>query len=669
MHHELGETTKYEQACERLLELEPDDPDALVSIAYIHTTHLRLITARDLFNRWLALWPEDERAGEVRTLLRAIESDIAEHTERTGLTDEQHQRAMGLHERALEQVTRGRYREARQLEEQSLHRAPGLIPALNTLSSIDLLEGHLPNTIAKTRRVLEDAPQNFHGIANMVRYLVLSGEFARAAEFAERLRPVTSVSSDAWLRKAEAFSFLGDFASVWTAYEEGAAAGFTRSEFASAYGLHLAGVAAWRLGREAEARKLWQRALKADPNFELTLRNLDDLKLPVGERNGPWPFSFDYWVTPGFMADIRKMTATADVARSGAVADAVQDSDAGQDSDEVGPVDDFEPSAAQEEATPAALQTFAGAHPELPNVVLALLDRGDPIGREFAVRIAGPIGSTEIAAALRDFALGQSGSDQLRMDATRLPLEVGLLPAFQPIRLWSAGQWRELLLMNMEITFEPIGELPPEVEEPLRESVLAMRDNDAAKALPLLERARQLGPDIPSVLNNLASAYGALGRNDEAKALSIEVHHRFPDYFFGRVTMARMAIQDGDLEAAKDILQPLLGRRKLHIDEFGALADTEIRLSQALDEHQAAESWLKIRSSASASPSVSSWTRSSCARCSSPHSPCSSVAGTGGPPRCRGPTQHRPPDRLASRWDRLPVRPKRSPKEACHDSH
>jgi tetratricopeptide (TPR) repeat protein len=180
------------------------------------------------------------------------------------------------------------------------------------------------------------------------------------------------------------------------------------------------------------------------------------------------------------------------------------------------------------------------------------------------------------------------------MDATRLPLAAELLPAFQPIRLWSEGQWRELMLMNMEITFEPTGELPPEVEEPLRESVLAMRDHDAAQALPLLERARELGPDIPSVLNNLASAYGALGRDDEAKALSIDVHRRFPEYFFGRVTMARMAIQDGDLETAKAMLKPLLGRRKLHIDEFGALADTEIGLSQALGEHQAAESWLKI---------------------------------------------------------------------------
>lgn len=606
-YHELGDTEKYEQACERLLELEPDEPDAVLAVAHLHVTHLRLVTARDLLTNFLARWPEDERAKEARTLLDRVESDIAEHVERTGLTEEQHNRAMGLHEQALKQAERGRFREARQLEERALSHAPGLVPALNTLSSLDLLDSHLANAIAKTRRVLEADPHNVIGLANMVRFHVISGHPERAAPFGERLKLVTSVAPDAWIRKSEAFSYLGDAAAVWAAYEEATAAGHTRSDTASPVGLHLAAVAAWQLGRESDARRLWQRALKREPDFEPALRNLADLKLPVGERDGPWPFSFEYWITMSFREDLQKLVASANPSRDLAVAkgrvhgegiEGVEGISAVGDSDEVGDTEfsdaAWEGDAAHEEAVERALTEVIRAHPELPGIVPLLLDRGDPMARKFAVRIANVIRGPEMAAALRDFALSQRGTDQLRMDATRLPTEEGLLPTFRPIRLWTNGQWTEIMLMNMEISFEPIGELPPEIEPLVRDGVLAMRAGDPERALSLYERARQLDPNIPSVLNNLAGAYGALGRDDEARALSREVHRRFPDYFFGRVTMARMAIEASDLETAKAMLEPLLSQHKLHIDEFSALADTEIGLSEAMGEREGAESWLKI---------------------------------------------------------------------------
>src|SRR5207244_6841125 len=122
--------------------------------------------------------------------------------------------------------------------------------------------------------------------------------------------------------------------------------------------------------------------------------NLEDLKKPVGKRHAPWPFTLNYWV-PEKLLD--EMIAY------------------------FGQVESPDSNAAKEQTT-----GFLRAHPEFNIVVPALLDRGDPMGREFALRTAMQLKTPEMLAALRDFALGQRGPDAMRNEAAQAAMEAGL---------------------------------------------------------------------------------------------------------------------------------------------------------------------------------------------------------------------------------------------------
>jgi len=53
---------------------------------------------------------------------------------------------------------------------------------------------------------------------------------------------------------------------------------------------HLAGAAAAELGQPDVARKHWKAAVQWRSVAPWAQQNLDDLKRPIGEQNGPWAF-------------------------------------------------------------------------------------------------------------------------------------------------------------------------------------------------------------------------------------------------------------------------------------------------------------------------------------------------------------------------------------------
>jgi tetratricopeptide (TPR) repeat protein len=110
----------------------------------------------------------------------------------------------------------------------------------------------------------------------------------------------------------------------------------------------------------------------------------------------------------------------------------------------------------------------------------------------------------------------------------------------------------------------------------------------------LLKAAIELEPDKPDLHNNLAAAYDAQGRQDEAFDLLEQIHERWPDYFFGRVGMAQRCIKNGEYDKAEEYLDPLRKRTRLHTTEFAALCGGFVRLYLGKKEIDAAESWLKM---------------------------------------------------------------------------
>jgi tetratricopeptide (TPR) repeat protein len=240
------------------------------------------------------------------------------------------------------------------------------------------------------------------------------------------------------------------------------------------------------------------------------------------------------------------------------------------------------------------VSNFLAKHPELVALVPVLLDRGDPYGRKFALRLALAAQTPEMLQALEEFALGQTGPDQQRIEAANGVSRAGKWPS-GPRRLWIQGEYREILLLGFELDQEPKNVCSnAEAQRLSLEAAHALYGKDPAKAQLLLQRALDLEPDSPVLFNNLALCYQLQGRTEKSRAMVQEMHQRFPDYWFGRITLARTHIQNREFEQARAVLAPMLAARRLHIAEFASLCMAEIDLLLAQGQRTGARSWFDI---------------------------------------------------------------------------
>ncbi len=576
VYMELQDVTGYLDAVEQLHTLRPNDADIALMLGAAYMVAVQPVLALRTFRRVLQRWPDHPKAAEARKAVADLEAALPGLLQELGVGGDEAEDLAARHEEIYTLFMRGKYPQARHAAEQLLQRYPHFAPALNNLGESWFREGNVERAAEAARRVLEFEPNNFHALSNLTRYLFLGGQSDEARPYAERLKAVTSPNPESWTKKAETFSYLGDdqaVLNVLRGYEEAGKEGLPVS-VALLY--HLAAVAACRQGREDEARDHWRRALRAQPGFDLAQTNLDDLDKPVGQQHAPWPFTLNYWLHEQTLGQLAEYVERDGRRRKG-------------------------------DSAAAEVRRFLEARPDVASLVPALLDRGDPAGREFAVRLA-VIGATPaLLAALRDFALGKRGPDSLRVQAANAACEGELIPT-GPVKLWMGGEWRELLLLGWTVHDEPTGSHSPQVEDLAREAMQAVREDDDELAERLLKQALEKEPNAPDLLNNLAAAYDAQGRSEESEALVRQIHERFPDYFFGRVNVANLHTRDGRLEEARELLRPLLTLKRLHRTEFAALCNAEIMLLMKEGNRDGARTWLEVwKGSDPDHPGVEAW--------------------------------------------------------------
>lgn len=153
---------------------------------------------------------------------------------------------------------------------------------------------------------------------------------------------------------------------------------------------------------------------------------------------------------------------------------------------------------------------------------------------------------------------------------------------------------RHLKLFNIEIHGEPVGKLNPEVEPLLAKSLEYLHRGNGAEGEKLLRLAIEIDPDNPTLLNNLAKALGMQAKRSAAEALTYDIHRRFPDYLFGRTNLALILIEKGEYDQAKELLKPLLERKRLHFAEFSVVGAAHIKLALAEGRRDDAEHWLDM---------------------------------------------------------------------------
>ncbi len=551
-------------AVERVALVAPLDAVLQVNRGMVHAACGFPILAARYFRDALARWPDDPATAPARERAEKMEAVIPELLAQIDLPPAEALEVAVRHEQVQVWLARGKFAEARRVAMQLLSRWPRFVPALNNLSEAWYHEGNLAQAIAATRQSLQVVPENTHARGNLVRFLTLEGKEDEARREAALLRAQPVQRPDNRVKIAEALSVLGDDQGVLDVWAQAEQEGFQLADEHLAWLHHMAGVAAYRLGDEARARTLWAYALRADPEFPLTRQNIDNLDEPVGEQNGPWALPLDSYLPRALLADMLRRCRGASA-------------------------------AGRDPRLQAELQRFLGEHPQLVTAVRLLFDHGDPFGRELAVRLAGTARTPELLAALRDFALGQRGTDALRNQAAFSLAGTGLLPAGE-VRMWTRGEWQPTLMLGWEVTREPTGKhgLSPRGEKLYKEASEALAKEDGARAEPLLRQALQEQPDSNFLRYQLAHALFLQGREGEADDTVLELHRQHPDYLFAAAQVARRKVREGEFDEAQALLRPFLERPRLHVSEFEALALAEVELAVARKMPETAWSWIDM---------------------------------------------------------------------------
>jgi tetratricopeptide (TPR) repeat protein len=560
--YDLHDMESYQYACEQWFKLEPANDEVALGLAGAYLSNMRPCLALRAFQNFLKKWPDHPHAPDARQTISGLEEALPGMLAEVGLSGDEGYQISLLHEELQTRMSQGKYAAARRLAEEILRRKPDYVPVLNNLSAIHFMEGNTAQAVATAHRVLEAEPDNIHALSNLIHFLCSNAQFAEARALASRLKNSQAPAYEGWLKKMEGLSYLDDDAGVRDLFEQVQQTGELDQQHTSPYLLHLAAAAEARLGDVKQAKQHWEQALKIAPGLDAARENLTDARLPIGERHGPWAFELRQWLSPQAGQALHQLLEKNIRVR-------------------------------RDTALETTARAFLQQHPEVIALIPVLLDRVDPEGCQLVTMMVYAADRPELWAALKDFALGQRGSDQLRQEVARELKIKGLLPE-GPVPMWLKGEWRAIEIFGFEIYTEPIDQgHSAKVKKLIRQALDATYD-DPARAERLLKQALELEPNAPDVLNNLAAVYSYQGHETEAKAIIHEVFEKHPDYFFARTNEIKLLIHARQIDRAQELLQPLLKQQRYHVSEFGALASVQIELCLARKEKEAARSWYEM---------------------------------------------------------------------------
>lgn len=557
--HRLGDLTHYLTYCEKLAELTPKNAENALALASAYAMNFRPMLALRVYRRFIIEWPEHKESDRVRQDIVKLEDGAQLFMGEANLAGEDGLATLFTHEEIQVMLQDGRYQQGEALARKLIANHPKFAPAYNNLSLMLHLTGRVEEAIAVERGVLSFAPDNFQAIGNLARFLFLNGQREEAFSMADKLKALVLDEPDFWLKQAETFSFLGDDDSVLAAFHQAEKSAKTSVIPSSALIYHLAAVASARLGREADARQYWKKALSLTPGFELALKNLADFNKPAGERHGPWAYDVGYWLPREVIEDL---------------------------------VQQMQTKKKNSAALKQIVENFLQSRPDIRQLIPLMLERCDSSAAEIIFTLLGMSQNSELMETIKDFALGQRGSDQLRFRAAQMAIEAGLISGGE-ILMWTRGKQATLVLFNCQITDEPSPwDVPRQVKRLAENAMAQLQQGQGAEAERLLNQALELAPGEIRLRNNLAGAYKLQGREAEYQRMIQEIYKDDPNYFFGCAQMAEMLIERGQTEEAALMLKPLSLLKEMHVSEMAMLCTVHIELALKEGRRDTARSWL-----------------------------------------------------------------------------
>ncbi len=212
------------------------------------------------------------------------------------------------------------------------------------------------------------------------------------------------------------------------------------------------------------------------------------------------------------------------------------------------------------------LRSLIARYPVFLQQIIQLFREND--SRHFPAEMLALIGTPESLDELRRFAFGQRESFTDRMMVLQTLAGVGGVDPEQPVEVWDEirQEWRRIKIPLWTVVGPEEPPYSPQVSEIVRECADALKAGRVTQAQELVARALALAPNSP----DLYSLAGLIWAKDPAKAeayfqKAVELD---PQHVVARASLARQALDRGDLPEARRHLEALGDQREFRPLEF-----------------------------------------------------------------------------------------------------
>jgi tetratricopeptide (TPR) repeat protein len=545
---------------ERAIELSRD-PGYWLPLAALYLKLEMTAQALHAFRQALRRQSDIPKIEDVREIMVALEEEIQEVARYLDMP--------------VEQVEKGlRYMEEGQI---ALHddnfpaciaasrRAIGVLrdwpPSHNNLSLGLFFNGQPEKAIAAARRVLSQAPDNIHALANAIRFLAWTGQEAEARALWPRLKAITPQNPSLVVKIVEAAAVLGEDESVYQFLHplDGSRAREGMPELDARLRFFLA-IAEANTGRRRKAKRRLKALRKDTPWAGQLLAALE-----AGQSGPGLAERFSYFPSVEFIP-ARELEKLVDL---------------------ISRQDDLPPKRFRSQVA-----RLAARFPQVVLMAEKLIWEEQQVipGIAFLEAIATPAACD----ALRRFGLSQAGADDDRMGALNALMRMEEIGKGETVRVWFKEEWREVQMRLYEISDEHETGYPSEIADLLNQGLSVFQQDDHEQAERLFLRALELEPRAKEAYNNLGTIYAHRGEHERAREMLRAALEIDPTYVFPLCNLASYLLDEDDGEGAEAMLKPLSDAAHFRPQEMAFYSYVQARILVWREEYEAAHRTLEV---------------------------------------------------------------------------
>ncbi|MBL7161142.1 MAG: tetratricopeptide repeat protein [Anaerolineales bacterium] len=558
-----------EDAAKRMKDFPPVHlylASAYASVGY----HRHALTNAELF---IKRDQEDEVGQKIaREIVNMARANISAAAADIGVPVEALMQVGLAHERAQLYSQKRDFQAVLRETKKALKRVPQWVPPHNNQSMALFYLGRIEEAIAVAEHVVQSLDaENAFALSSLVIFCASIWQREKAEMYARRLSRVVLASpqgGDHLLRAIEALGLWEDDQTLWKL------AGFAQKEplvGLDAENWYIFGAAAANTGHLKEARKLFQRAL--DEHYyqkEYAVEGVEAVNLAERKKesavgpslSGRFPyFHFTHFWSITLAGDFFETV------------------------DEKKKEGQFE----------NYMSGYVKRYPFLSLAFQVMLwNEKEEIFHDLALDALAAFDHPGAYDEIRRFAASQVGSDERRMSAIQTLSQAGQYDSEQVVRFWVVDrqEWTEVQLfeqvMEEETEAPECSDAAWELIEESRQEMRKEGEGDIELAIGYLQKAVEIDPNCAIALHNLGAYYLQSGRGEEGEKLLHRAVEAAPDYLFGYISLANVAVSQGKHEEVGEYLSRIWSAPKISGDIMVNALAVQTRVLLSKDEFDAA---------------------------------------------------------------------------------